>query len=68
MSTMKKTGLVVLLIAAMGISACGRKGDPLKPSVSAAKQAKEDGRPAPATPIPNEQNAGKRFVLDGLLE
>lgn len=59
---------LALLLAAVSLSACGRAGDPLRPSVAAAEAAKANDQPVPPPPVPNAQNPGKRFVLDGLLE
>ena len=68
MNIKKITIALFTLALILGLSGCGRSGPPLKPSVAAAKQAKEDKQPAPEKPTPNSQNKNKRFVLDGLLE
>ncbi|MDF1719478.1 MAG: hypothetical protein P1U65_02270 [Minwuia sp.] len=36
--------IVVLLLTAVGISACGKKGEPLTPSESARQQAEKDAK------------------------
>lgn len=65
---MKTVTTLVLLVALTLVSGCGRRGDPLRPSEAAAQLAKEEKRPAPEKPVPNEKNKDKEFVLDGLLD
>ncbi|MEL6744673.1 MAG: hypothetical protein AAFO68_04290 [Pseudomonadota bacterium] len=69
MHKLARKGMFVALIVSLGaLSACGRMGDPIKPSQAAINEAKANKQPAPKKPVPNEQNPEKRFVLDGLLE
>ncbi|MFD0914920.1 lipoprotein [Pseudahrensia aquimaris] len=58
-----RTALVATLVAALMLTACGRRGDPLTPHESAVKQAKENEQPAPEKPENN-----RPFILDGLLQ
>lgn len=71
---MKKPAILTLSIFALtvlAISGCGRKGDPIRPSVAARQQAagqaegKFDSKTAPAKPAPANE---RRFILDGLLD
>ncbi|MEM1039930.1 MAG: hypothetical protein AAGI12_10730 [Pseudomonadota bacterium] len=69
MHKLARGGMFVALIISLGtLSACGRAGDPIKPSQAAINEAKASKQPTPNKPVPNEQNPEKRFVLDGLLE
>ncbi len=58
----------LLILAISVLAACGRAGDPLKPSEAAIEHAKENKETPPPRPVPNKSNPDKRFVLDGLLE
>ena len=58
-----RTVLIATVIAALTLSACGRRGDPLTPQQSAEKQAKENEQPAPPKPVKE-----RPFILDGLLQ
>lgn len=60
--------LAVIVSAALILSACGRRGDPLKPSQAAIEAAKSEKRDVPEKPTANDANPDKRFILDGLLE
>jgi len=60
--------MTVMLTAALVLSACGRRGDPLKPSEAAIEAAKSEKRNVPSKPTANSKNPDKRFILDGLLE
>ena len=59
--------LSILALTALVASGCGRKGDPIRPSVAAqqqaAEQAGEDAEPAKPEPVRE-----RRFILDGLLD
>ena len=68
LTTKTATILVLLLTVSTALSACGRVGDPVKPSEAAIERAKEAGEIPPERPVPNRSNNDKRFVLDGLLE
>jgi predicted small lipoprotein YifL len=64
-----RTVTVLFCLAALALSACGRKGDLLSPyeaQVEAQREAEKAGEPAPAAPEPPVQD--KRFILDGLIE
>ena len=52
--------LAALLIAALGLSACGRKG----PLEAPPSQRTADGRPVPET---ESGKPDRPFILDGLL-
>ena len=54
--------VVILLLAALSASACGRRADLDRPSVVAAAEAR--GGEAGETP-PQED---RRFILDGLID
>lgn len=58
------TTISLLLLTALALSACGRRGDPVRPSVARVQAAQEAGEKAPATP-PTED---RRFFLDALLD
>ncbi|MEL6783228.1 MAG: hypothetical protein AAFO61_02245 [Pseudomonadota bacterium] len=62
------TPFAFLLATSLLVSGCGRSGAPLKPSEAAAKEAKANNQPAPARPVPNNQNPDKPFILDRLLQ
>ena len=62
------TRVLAILSVALLAAACGRAGDPYTPSQAERRAAKDEGRPVPEAPTPNNKNEGKRFVLDGLLE
>jgi predicted small lipoprotein YifL len=64
--------LVVLVAAALGLAACGRKG-PLDPPPSAAvppppAASAADAASASATANPAAPNQKKSFILDPLLQ
>jgi len=64
--------LALLVTAALGLSACGRKG-PLDPPPSAAvppppPASAADASGAPATANPAAPNQKKSFILDPLLQ
>ena len=52
------TQLSILALVAIVASGCGRRADPVRPSVAAA----EAGQPAPPS-APD-----RKFILDGLLD
>lgn len=56
--------IAIALLAALTLSACGRKGDPIPPSVARAEAAQEAGQPVPETPATED----RRFILDPLLD
>lgn len=58
-----RTFLIASLIAAMTLTACGRRGSPLSPYEAEVKQAKEAEQPAPEKPVED-----RPFILDGLLQ
>ena len=58
-----------MLLAAIGIAGCGRKGDldtPYEASVNAREEAEDAGEPLPPEPEPPVED--RRFILDGLIE
>jgi predicted small lipoprotein YifL len=57
---MKKSALILLLVSATALSACGRRGPLEVPSAAANPQT---GETAEAAPVED-----KRFVLDGLIK
>lgn len=58
------TTISLLLLTALALSACGRRGDPVRPSVARVQAAQEAGEKAPK-PTPTED---RRFFLDALLD
>ena len=60
---------VAALVAAMALSACGRKGDldtPYEASQEARELAEEEGRPLPPPQEPPVKD--RPFILDGLID
>lgn len=65
----RTTLVLLLLVPALGLAACGRNAAPLKTpyeaAVEARQQAEEDGRPLP--PEPEKPVEDRPFILDGLI-
>jgi hypothetical protein len=60
--------LGLVLIAALGVTACGRKAGldtPYEAGMQARRDAERAGEPLP--PVPEKPNLNKPFVLDPLL-
>jgi predicted small lipoprotein YifL len=64
-STLFRAGLAALLLAALALSACGRKGPPEAPP-SAAVTKGEDGTSG-STGASEPEKPDKRIILDNLL-
>lgn len=68
--TLSRSLVLVALIAAVSVSACGRKADLERPSDAANERARSSGgiginqpaEPAPVAPAPE-----RRFILDALI-
>jgi predicted small lipoprotein YifL len=58
--SMKKSALIMLLLAATTLTACGRRGQLEAPSATANPQTGEKAEAAPAEDKP--------FILDGLIK
>ena len=59
---------LALLLAALALAGCGRKGPldtPYEAQVEARKEAQKNGEPVP--PEPEKPDTDKPFVLDPLL-
>jgi len=61
--------VTMAVLAALGLSACGRKApldSPYEAAIEARREAEEKGRPLPPEPTPPV--ADRRFILDGLID
>jgi predicted small lipoprotein YifL len=62
------TTLSIMLLASLTLTACGRKGDPLPPSLARANaDAARQGEPD-TTATDKVEVEDRRFVLDPLLD
>lgn len=59
-------GLAFVLLAAVALGACGRRGDPLAPSAAAVLATDDQGQVVrqPAKPVVPD----RPFILDGLIQ
>ena len=70
MTTSRLILSTVLILAVVGVSACGRRAPLDRPIDAQYEQEKEAarkaGRPAPAKP--STETPDRRFILDGLID
>jgi predicted small lipoprotein YifL len=57
--------LMVISVAGMALSACGRRGDPEPPPSAQVISTDENGRPIKTTEQPV---VDRPFILDGLIQ
>jgi predicted small lipoprotein YifL len=63
---LRRAFVVAAIVAAMGVSGCGRKG-PLDAPSAAVKPATDTSQPADSTKTSDVAKPNKSFVLDPLL-
>ncbi len=69
MNTSRLLVSTVLILAVLGVSACGRKApldSPYQAAVEARREAQENNQPLPPEPAPPVRD--RRFILDGLID
>lgn len=57
--------LSLLLLASLSLGACGRKGDPIRPSLARAQATDESDKKPDSVVVKSEE---RRFILDPLLD
>jgi hypothetical protein len=62
-----RTALFFVIVATLGVSACGRRGD-LEPAASAAVQKPNNGQPEFHKSVPKIVPPKQSFALDPLLQ
>ena len=55
--------IIVMMLFASLVAACGREGPPLSPYEEKVKKAKAENKPAPPPPVKERE-----FILDALLD